>query len=193
MDRRVEKTKKAIMDAYFQLIIHEKKEKVSITQIAQKANIDRKTFYLHYTCTEDIVKDFALDRIAELKEMLVKENFSKESFSVLRFFELLNQIVERHLGIFHFISLNRAYAYFFDQIKEILIDIVADLYRDFFNFSETKLKLYADFYIAGIISVYMRWFYEDFPIPMQEIAQLVSDASFGGLQNLLVTQAAQDR
>lgn len=191
MDRRVEKTKNAIMDAYFQLIINEKKEKVTITQIAQKANIDRKTFYLHYSCTEDIVKDFAMDRIAELKEMLVNENFSKDSFSVLHFFEILNQIVERHLNIFHFISINRAYAYFFDQIKEMLIDIVADMFRDYFNFSETKLKMYADFYIAGIISVYMRWIHEDFPISTQEIAQLVSDASFGGLQNLLITQASK--
>ncbi len=191
MDRRVEKTKKAIMDAYFQLIIIEKKERVTITQIAQKANIDRKTFYLHYSCTEDIVKDFAMDRIAELKEMLVKENFSKDSFSVLRFFELLNQIVERYLNIFHFISLNRAYAYFFDQIKEMLIDIVADVYHGDFDFSDTKLKMYADFYIAGIISVYMRWIHEDFPISIQEIAQLVSDASFGGLQNLLITQASK--
>lgn len=186
MDRRVEKTKKAIMNAYFHLIIIDKQEKVTVTQIAKKANIDRKTFYLHYTCTEDIVKDFAMDRIAELKEMLIQENFSKESFSILRFFELLNQIVERYLNIFHFISLNRAYAYFFDQIKEMLIDIVAELYRGFFDFPETKLKLYADFYIAGIISVYMRWIHENFPIPMHELAQLTSDASFGGLKELLL-------
>lgn len=189
MDRRVEKTKNAIMDAYFQLLISGKKERVTITQIAHKANIDRKTFYLHYSCTEDIVKDFAVDKIGELKEMLIKENFSKDSFSILRFFELLNQIVERNINIFHFISLNKAYAYFFDQIKEMLIDIVAELYRDYFDFSEINLKLYADFYIAGIISVYMRWILEDFPIPIQEIAQLVSDASFRGLQHLLTEHA----
>lgn len=192
MDRRVEKTKNAIMDAYFHLIITDKQEKVTVTQIAKTANIDRKTFYLHYACTEDIVKDFAMDRIAELKQMLVKENFSKESFSILRFFELLNQIVERYLNIFHFISLNRAYAYFFDQIKEMLIDIVAKLYHDFFDFSETKLKLYADFYIAGIISVYMRWIHEDFPISMQELARLTSDASFGGLKGLLLEHASPE-
>ena len=189
MDRRVEKTKSAIMDAYFHLMIVDRQEKITVTQIAKKANIDRKTFYLHYTCPEDVVKDFAMEKIAELKEMLVKENFSKNSFSILRFFELLNQIVERHLNIFHFISLNRAYAYFFDQIKEMLIDIVANLYQDFFDFSEAKLRLYADFYIAGIISVYIRWIHEDYPISMQEIAQLAGDASFGGLQNLLLEHA----
>lgn len=191
MDRRIEKTKHAIMDAYFDLIINEKKEKVTITQIAARANIDRKTFYLHYSCTEDIIKAFAMERIAELKELLVNEHFSRDSFSVLHFFEILNQIVEHHLEVFRFISLNRAYAYFFDQIKEMLIDIVVDIFRDYFDFSETELKMYADFYIAGIISVYMRWIHEDFPISTQEIARLVSDASFGGLQNLLATQASK--
>lgn len=191
MDRRKEKTKNAIQEAYFNLLMNGNKDKISITQIANEANIDRKTFYLHYTCVDDIIREFASDRIQELKELLVEENFSKESFSVLRFFELLNQIVERHLGIFHFISINKTYAFFFDRLKEMLINIIAETYQGYFDFSETKLRMYADFYIAGIISVYIRWISNGYPITMTELAELVSTASFGGLKGLMEGQVAR--
>ena len=48
MDRRVRKTHKAIMQAYFDLIRENKTTKVSVSDIARKADIDRKTFYLHF-------------------------------------------------------------------------------------------------------------------------------------------------
>ena len=43
MDRRVRKTHKAIMQAYFDLIRENKTTKVSVSDIARKADIDRKT------------------------------------------------------------------------------------------------------------------------------------------------------
>ena len=48
MDRRVEKTRKSIREAYFDLLMRDGKRKITIAEIARNANIDRKTFYLLY-------------------------------------------------------------------------------------------------------------------------------------------------
>ncbi len=48
-DRRVRKTKKAIQDAYFRLLEKKRTEKITVAEITREADIDRKTFYLHYT------------------------------------------------------------------------------------------------------------------------------------------------
>ena len=47
-DRRVRKTKKAIQEAYFKLLEKKKTEKITVAEITREADIDRKTFYLHY-------------------------------------------------------------------------------------------------------------------------------------------------
>ena len=48
-DKRIIKTKKAIYQALKELYLENDFEDISITKLTQKANIGRKTFYLHYS------------------------------------------------------------------------------------------------------------------------------------------------
>jgi hypothetical protein len=46
MDRRVKKTKAAVQEAYFSLVMEKDTPKITITELTKQADIDRKTFYL---------------------------------------------------------------------------------------------------------------------------------------------------
>ena len=63
MDKRVSKTRDAIIDAYLELIYEKKDQKITISELAHRANIARKTFYLHYETLEDIMRDAAHRKI----------------------------------------------------------------------------------------------------------------------------------
>ena len=62
MDRRVAKTRETIRQAYFDLVLEKGGKRVTVSEIARKANIDRKTFYLHYQSTEEIIEEFAEEK-----------------------------------------------------------------------------------------------------------------------------------
>ncbi len=47
-DRRVRKTKSAIKHAFIQLLKEQNIENITVQDIADKADINRGTFYLHY-------------------------------------------------------------------------------------------------------------------------------------------------
>lgn len=64
MDLRVKKTKQAIMDTFKDMIISTPINKITVTALTNKANINRKTFYLHYETIEDLISDF-LNEIAD--------------------------------------------------------------------------------------------------------------------------------
>ncbi|WEV43837.1 TetR/AcrR family transcriptional regulator [Lactobacillus sp. ESL0684] len=53
-DRRINKTKKVIEDAFLELLEYRPLAKIKVTDIANKANIARKTFYAHYHDLEDL-------------------------------------------------------------------------------------------------------------------------------------------
>lgn len=188
MDRRIEKTKTAIREAYFSLLEKNQSNKVTIAEIARQANIDRKTFYLHYTGPEDIIREFAQEKIDETIEYL-KESYVKDQPTDVRIlFNILNQILEENIDFFRFIALNPKYDYFFDQLKELFVSILINDYRKFFDFSDIDFRLYADYFVSGILSVYMRWIREKLPLSPEDLAQRVSTAAFGGLQSLLPHQ-----
>ena len=48
IDRRQVRTKRRIRDAFMELIMEKPMEKLTIKELAERADIDRKTFYLHY-------------------------------------------------------------------------------------------------------------------------------------------------
>ena len=60
-DRRWTKTETAIKKAFFTLASQGDFRKITITALAEAADIDRKTFYLHYHSIEDLVRAISKD------------------------------------------------------------------------------------------------------------------------------------
>lgn len=189
MDRRVEKTRQAIQDAYISLLLEKKTGKITISEVARKANIDRKTFYLHYDSIEDILRTFCRNMIHQLTEEARRVHLSPQTFSIRVLLEALNLQVEENMEFFRFISLNREYDFFFDEIKERMIDGLMASGQEGFPFSDDELKLYGEIFLSGIISAYVRWIREDQPIPIEDLAELVQKAAYGGMKAVLGEKA----
>lgn len=185
MDRRVAKTRKNITEAYFELLMKNRDSKITIAEIARKADIDRKTFYLHYDSVDDIIKNFAQEKIDELVQHIKDRYVEGQPIDVQILFEALNRIVEENMEAFRIIALNKKYDYFFDRLKELFVAILFNDYREYFEFSEEEFRIYADFFVSGILSVYMLWIREKMPVSLDRLTEMVSGAAYGGLQNLL--------
>ena len=54
IDRRVLKTRQAIEEALASLILKTDYDKITVSALAKEANINRKTFYLHYDSVDDV-------------------------------------------------------------------------------------------------------------------------------------------
>lgn len=80
IDRRQLKTRKAILDACFSLIQKKDIQQVTINEIAEQANINRGTFYLHFEDKYDMMNNFENEMIGKIEEVIVK-NIPKEQFN----------------------------------------------------------------------------------------------------------------
>jgi len=54
-DRRIEKTEQALRQAFLELCAERGYEKLSVSQIASRANVGRTTFYAHYSDKEELL------------------------------------------------------------------------------------------------------------------------------------------
>lgn len=57
IDKRIIKTQKAIKEAFMLLTMDKEIEKITVSDIAEKAFINRSTFYLHYNDARDVMQD----------------------------------------------------------------------------------------------------------------------------------------
>lgn len=65
-DRRVVRTRKAIREAFFKLMENQDYHKITIASVAREADIDRKTFYLHYRSVSDLVDEVIRDEAQKI-------------------------------------------------------------------------------------------------------------------------------
>ena len=66
-DLRVVRTKEAIRSAFKALVCELPYEKVTVKAIADRANINRNTFYLHYETTDDVLREIQAEH-SEIRE-----------------------------------------------------------------------------------------------------------------------------
>lgn len=72
-DRRVRYTKQAIRDGFLRLLAEKPIEKISVTEICREADINRGTFYAHYSDPYEL-KHSLEDQLSEAMEQRLRES-----------------------------------------------------------------------------------------------------------------------
>ena len=184
MDRRIAKTKMAIQTAYFTLLKEHGDKKITISEITRRANIDRKTFYLHYASIDDIIREFSENKVNELIERVIAEGFPKKQY-VEGIFLVFNQMISENMQVLRMLSGSEAYEYFFAQIKALLVKKLLEAAEKADGFTPVQVRVYAEYFISGIISSYVRWIREEMPCSIEELADYISRVTVGGFRAVM--------
>ncbi len=184
-DLRVLKTKTAIRNAFLQLLQSKELNQISISEIANLALIDRKTFYSHYNGIFDLVDEIEDDIITTIGELVLNidaYNFFSDPMVIL---SVLKTVTEHDSFIFaRTLSMkgnDKLLTKFVDSIKML---VVKEL-KSKLDMPDKKLEILVDFNISGMISCYQNWLREGRKIPIENLSEELSMLSVFGLQSFL--------
>lgn len=187
MDKRVQKTRASIREAYISLLMEKKSLKMTVTELARRADIDRKTFYLHYDTTDDVLKDCNQQVIQKLLKILQEQNFFSEVFNTACLYSAMNQVVSEQIDFFRHIAMMECADSFWEQSKEALAVGVSDIYKEKVNISQEALSLYSRFVLTGTIEIYREWLKGNLSFTLDELGKLTSEVAIHGFCTALKT------
>lgn len=120
-DRRFQKNKKEIQQAFIRLVMkHKGYHNISISEIAKEADINRMTFYAHYDVIEDIFQEFIDDMETEIITAVSNES----EFNIDTFFELLNNLMYKEIDFFRFIAKDENCSEFCTAFRKTISKII---------------------------------------------------------------------
>jgi len=158
-DLRVIKTENLLYTTLMDLLKEKAFEEIKVSDICNKALINRSTFYAHYQDKYELVVGF----ISTLKEELasaIKENGStfntKEYY--LEMIELILTHIEKKKSIYQDILINNRNSIVMDILLDVInSDVNKHLEKTLKEKEEIPKRVISTFYIGAVTSLCMEW------------------------------------
>ena len=173
IDRRVIRTRESIRRA-FRALIHEKEySKITVSDIANYAGINRRTFYLHYSSVEDVLLEFEKEAVDRVRSFSCYVDLLDESTDLTAmFYHLTSMILEENDLIKRLIHA-KSYHFFFDHLKNIWRDALVERYSPELNMTREEFFLYTEWLTSAILSVYVQGLVLDNGCNADEVTHIV--------------------
>ncbi|AIQ58666.1 TetR/AcrR family transcriptional regulator [Paenibacillus borealis] len=173
MDRRIQKSKQAIMDAFLALMSETDIENITVNKIAELANVNRGTVYLHFLDKYDLLDHCLEEQINRLIDKCAPDSevtgkFTSKS-TLLRVFEYL----EQNSGLYSKMLRNRGVPAFRNRLLVVVRESLSrqfDLIASGPNFNK---EITVQFLASAVISSFEWWISNSMPYPASVMAEQI--------------------
>lgn len=185
MDKRVMKTKRAIHSAMTRLLSVKPIEEITVTELSNAAEINRKTFYSYYNSVYMVTEEMEDEIVERFEDTLRKIDFETLLQDPQTTFNTLARIIASDLDFYETILTNRNQVYFLQKIITSLKERIMALYFDR-NSKDFELQEYMlEYIISGLVSVYQKWFKSGRKTDIEELSKYISMLAVNGVKSIL--------
>ena len=184
-DLRVIKTKKAIRNAFAELLSEKDIQKITIKDIADAAVINRKTFYNYYAGVYSVVDEIENEIIMAFIDALRDVDFKQLLHEPYEIFKKLTSIINSDLDFYSHLMKMDSNASLISKIIQALELNVKKTFSEQISINKSTLDLAFDYAVAGMITVYQKWFNSDRTESIEEISKALSIIVSSGVNGLL--------
>ena len=127
VDRRVRRTQEALRQAMVALIIERGFEAITVTDITERADVGRSTFYAHYADKEDLLQG-SVERLGNLLRHSAKQAIDRDSYCGhpgLAFCLPMLQHADSHRQVFAAMVGQKGGHFFQDLIQDLFVELMA--------------------------------------------------------------------
>ena len=185
MDKRIMKTKRAIHAAMSKLLADKPIDEITVTELSEAAEINRKTFYNYYSSVYMVAEEMEDEIVARFDETLRRIDFDTLLKDPQTTFNTLARLIASDLDFYGNILTNRNQVIFLQKIISSLKERVMTLYASQISADAELVEYVLEYIVAGIVSVYQRWFISGMKTDIEMLSRQISTLAVYGIAALL--------
>lgn len=176
-DYRCLKTRKAIKMAFIALLERKDINDITITTLTREAEINRRTFYLHYQNVSDVIEDIENEIINRSCQAISGHDFESIKKNPCLIVQEVREIIAASFGIYRKILLSESNLSLILKIKDVIKQKLVKEILETGDADATLLPYAIDFLLGGMLTVFYQWYIGDRTIPFEQIANAVCSLS----------------
>ncbi|WP_341280596.1 TetR/AcrR family transcriptional regulator [Paenibacillus sp. FSL H8-0537] len=170
MDRRVLKTREAIMKAFIALMAEKNFEQITINEIADRANVNRGTVYLHYVDKFDLLDQCIEVHLVQLQQKCLPSQ-EATSFSSKELLLQTLKFLEEHAFLYATLLTNKSIPAFRSRMMELMFQQLGENI-DMHGINKDRNKeVLQQFIVSAAVGVLEWWITRSMPYPAEELAE----------------------
>jgi AcrR family transcriptional regulator len=170
VDRRILRTQEAIKRAFIELMSEKNFEQITIQDIADRANVNRRTIYLHYMDKFELLDKLIEEHINELREMCELASETDELDGSVSWFEYF----ESNYSFFSAMLASKGAPFFRNRFLEFVVEDI----KNGWNITKGKYRglsedVILQFFGTAYVGAVEWWFKNEMPYPPQVMEEQV--------------------
>lgn len=172
-DRRVQKTKRALRSALFELIKEKDLNEISVTELTQKAEINRSTFYFYYKDIYDMMEQIQNEIYDVVENDLISTDFKFNRLSdYTSYIERFLEYSKENAEVCRFVIMNDCQNKLAKKILDSLLKQVPDSKQ---GYDENDSRRYlTSFALSAFQGTIIEWLNDGMPVSTKEMASFLS-------------------
>ena len=173
--RSAKRSRTLIRQAYTELLKEKDLNKITVTDIVKKADINRGTFYAHYPDVRGVTEEIEDEFIEEMLNILAEfkyENFFQNPTPLLL---KTSRFLEKDEELYKILIKSNNSEIFLEKLKKIFSNHMlsnTDIPDDLKSTKTVKLRIL--YFSGGVVDVYKQWFMGELACNLNDIALEIS-------------------
>lgn len=187
-DRRVKRTKALFEAAFLELLKTKDINKISVRNLSEMVDMNRGTFYIHYTDIYDLLDSVENNLVSELSHITEWENTNDfEGYSRNSFTNIVQALeyIKDNKQVFKVLLSSKGNILFLEKIKKLFKE---KFLTEMFVIKEETNKQYYEnatlFFISGAIGLIQEWLKNDTALSPIELATVIENIVVKGISSL---------
>lgn len=185
VDRRVRKTKRQLRKALMDLMAEKPVKSISVRELADRADINRGTFYIHYKDVGDLLQRLEDEMAERLILVCKKYAHADTSTSGYPYLTELYRFAQDNADLCQILLGPNGDRGYTERICTILrSDFLRDFLSRFYTGSSDRLDYFCSFIVSGNLTLTLEWLSSGMKETPEEMAQLAGGIIMDGVRAL---------
>ena len=164
------RSRKMIRQAFFELLKEKSFEKITVTDIVKKADVNRSTFYAHYPDVLGVVEEIQEEIVDYTQTFMKNIDFKDGYVNPMPHLQHIVKLVEENNELYRLLMTSAMGAKQLDKLKYILIDrTIETLEVPEGLIEKSELEFAIRFFMGGITDVYTQWLNGEIECTLEEL------------------------
>lgn len=162
------RSRKLIHGALADLLLEKPLDKITVTDVVKRADINRGTFYAHYADIPDVVHHIVEQSFCRIRDALSQEHHDiKEIPGII--VTQIQSLLEEDMDFFTKVMDSGASMMMQEQLCNVMLDYLLEKEAEYSKGNHEEYVFRLQFCAGGVARLYQGWFAGKLPLSLEEL------------------------